>query len=458
MKAKKIIALLAAAAVIMAAGCSDTSNSSDSVSSDTSGSVTAEGTASSDETGETAETGGAGSEESSAASILTAGIPEDKVIASCTTAEGMNITFGEFLKEYKYYMENYGYTDDTSADNMLLLQEQRERIINYLINEQIMKVKFEELLPAFTEEELAEISENGEKMIAEMKQTCKDAISSMSIEKYSDEELDRLADEAFNDLLTNCAITEQYFHDWAYVSAIQNKLVEYVNKDTTLDYSEAEAQAQNVIDGAKSSYESDPASYDGNSYASLYIPEGSRYIEQIVLKLPDADISEINTLRDSGDDEGADALRAEKLKSLDERLAEVQGKIDGGEDFEELMKEYSDDSDTSAKYLVTPGSQIYVDGFAETAMGITEVGGMTTFGSDYGYHIIRNLGTAEVDPAEREKMIQAIYDYLLSNYKAVNFSAAIKEWREEYSYTIDRDTLMLAEETEASDTSDGNAG
>ncbi|MGN1423199.1 MAG: peptidylprolyl isomerase [Oscillospiraceae bacterium] len=460
MKAKKIMALLAAAAVIMAAGCSDTSNSSDSTSSGTSESVSSEGTASAAETGETvetAETGETGTEENTA-SVLTAGIPEDKVIASCTTAEGMDITFGEFLKEYKYYMENYGYTDDTSADNMLLLQQQRERIINYLINEQIMKVKFEELLPAFTEEELAEIKENGEKMIAEMKQTCKEAITSMSIEKYSDEELDKLADEAFSDLLTTCAITEQYFHDWAYVTAVQDKLVEYVNKDTTLDYSEAETQAQNVIDGAKSSYESDPASYDGNSYASLYIPEGSIYIEQIVLKLPDAEISEINTLRDSGDDEGADALRAEKLKSLDEKLAEVQGKIDGGEDFAALMKEYSDDSDTSAKYLITPGSQIYVDGFAEAAMAITEVGGMTTFGSDYGYHIIRNLGTAEVDPEERKEMTQAIYDYLLSNYKAVNFSAAIREWRGEYSYTIDRDTLLLAEETEASDTSADNAG
>ncbi len=443
MKAKKIIALLAAAAVIMtAAGCSnntssdssesavtDTSDTSDTVSSDTSG----------DASDESTETG----------SVLTADTAADFVIASCEGREDMNVTFGQFLKEYKYYMQNYGLTDDTSGDNAEVLRQQRERIVNYLINEQIFRVKFAELLPEFTEEELAQIQAYGDDQISQMKQSCKDGISSASVEKYTDEELTKMADDAFSSILAECGLTEEDFHDWAYTAAIQDKLSEYVNKDFTLDYSEAETQLQNVIDGAKSSYESDPANYDGNSFSSVYIPEGSRYIEQIALKLPDADITEINDLRDSGDDEGADKLRAEKLKSLDEKLAEVQAKIDGGEDFEALMKEYSDDSDTSAKYLITPGSEIYVDGLSEAAMGIEEVGGMTTFGSDYGYHIIKNLGTAEVDPEETKEMTQAIYDYLLTNYKASNFNAAVREWREEYNFTIDRGVLLLAEETDA---------
>ena len=448
MKAKRIMALLTAAAVIItAAGCSNSTSSEDSAS-DTSVTQT-----------ESSATGGESETGESSASVLTANIPEDKVIASCEGKEDMNVTFGQFIKEYKYYLENYGYSDDTSADNALTLQQQRERIVNYLINEQIMRVKFEELLPEFTEEELEDIKADGDKMISDMKQSCKDGITSMSIEKYSDEELDKLADDAFKQLLEECGMTEEDLHSWAYTSAIQDKLLEYVNKDYTLDYSEAEEQAQNVIDGAKSSYESDPANYDGNSFSSLYIPEGSRYIEQIVLKLPDTDITEINELRDNGDDEGADALREEKLKSLDERLAEVKGRIDGGDDFEALMKEYSDDSDTSAKYLITPGSQIYVEGLAEEAMGISEVGGMVTFGSDYGYHIIKNLGDAEVDPEERDKMTQTIYNYLLSNYQAANFSAAVREWREEYNYTIDRDTLLLAaEETDnAAKAEDGTA-
>lgn len=443
MKAKKIIALLAAAAVIMtAAGCSnntssdssesavsDTSDTSDTVSSDTSG----------DTSDESTETG----------SVLTVDTAADFVIASCEGREDMNVTFGQFLKEYKYYMQNYGLTDDTSDDNAETLRQQRERIVNYLINEQIFRVKFAELLPEFTEEELAQIQAYGDDQISQMKQSCKDGISSASVEKYTDEELTKMADDAFSSILAECGLTEEDFHDWAYTAAIQDKLSEYVNKDFTLDYSEAETQLQNVIDGARSSYESDPANYDGNSYSSVYIPEGSRYIEQIALKLPDADITEINDLRDSGDDEGADKLRAEKLKSLDEKLAEVQAKIDGGEDFEALMKEYSDDSDTSAKYLITPGSEIYVDGLSEAAMGIEEVGGMTTFDSDYGYHIIKNLGTAEVDPEETKEMTQAIYDYLLTNYKASNFNAAVREWREEYNFTIDRGVLLLAEETDA---------
>ena len=443
MKAKKIIALLAAAAVIMtAAGCSNntSSDSSESAVSDTSDTSD---TVSSDTSGDTSD------ESTVTGSVLTADTAADFVIASCEGREDMNVTFGQFLKEYKYYMQNYGLTDDNADDNAETLRQQRERIVNYLINEQIFRVKFAELLPEFTEEELAQIQAYGDDQISQMKQSCKDGISSASVEKYTDEELTKMADDAFSSILAECGLTEEDFHDWAYTAAIQDKLSEYVNKDFTLDYSEAETQLQNVIDGARSSYESDPANYDGNSYSSVYIPEGSRYIEQIALKLPDADITEINDLRDSGDDEGADKLRAEKLKSLDEKLAEVQAKIDGGEDFEALMKEYSDDSDTSAKYLITPGSEIYVDGLSEAAMGIEEVGGMTTFGSDYGYHIIKNLGTAEVDPEETKEMTQAIYDYLLTNYKASNFNAAVREWREEYNFTIDRGVLLLAEETDA---------
>lgn len=449
MKAKNIIALLAAAAVIMtAAGCSNNNGSSDSSESTVSESSDTSADTSSDSTSEAGGVSG---------SVLTADTAADFVIASCEGRDDMNVTFGQFLKEYKYYMQNYGLTDDTSDDNAEALQQQRERIVNYLINEQIFKVKFAELLPEFTEEELSQIQSDGDKIISDMKQSCKDGISSMSVEKYTDEELEKMADDAFSALINECGLTEDDFHDWAYSAAIQEKLSEYVNKDFTLDYSEAETQLQNVINGAKSSYESDPANYDGNSYVSVYIPEGSRYIEQIALKLPDADITEINDLRDSGDDEGADKLRAEKLKSLDDKLAEVQAKIDGGEDFEALMKEYSDDSDTSAKYLITPGAEIYVDGLSEAAMSIDEVGGMTTFGSDYGYHIIKNLGAAEVDPEETKEMTQAIYDYLLTNYKASNFNAAVREWREEYNYTIDRSVLLLAEETETESTTESSA-
>lgn len=445
MKARNIIAILAAAAVIMtAAGCSgNTSGSGESTVSESSS--------------ENSPADNSGSTAGTAASVLTADTAADTVIASCEGRDDMNITFGQFLKEYKYYMQNYGLTDDTSSDNADTLQIQRERIVNYLINEKIFMVKYKELLPELTEEELAQIRSDGDKTISDMKQSCKDGISSMSVEKFTDEELDKKADDAFDALLSECGLTEEDFHNWAYSAAIQNKLLDYVNRDFTLDESEAETQLQNVIDGARSSYESDPANYDGNSYASVYIPEGSRYIEQIALKLPDADITEINDLRDNGDDEGADALRAEKLKSLDEKLAEVQAKIDAGEDFEALMKEYSDDSDTSAKYLITPGAEIYVNGLSEAAMGIAEVGGMTTFGSDYGYHIIKNLGTAEVDPEQTKQMTQAIYNYLLENYKAQNFNAAVREWRDEYKFTIDRDILMLAEETAETDTTGSSA-
>ena len=431
MNIRKITALFAAAAVMMTAGCSGGEDSSEST-----------------QTAESATSQAADTDtpaQDSTASVLTADIAEDTVIAS--TADGdMTVTFGQFLKEYKYYMQTYGYTDDTSEDYAETLAQQRERIANYLINEQIFLTKFDELGMSFTDEELAQIQSDTDSFIESMKQSYRNSIESSSIEQYTDDELDEMAEAAVSELLDSCGMTEDDFYGWAYSSAVQTKLEEYVNENFTLDYSEAEEQAQNVIDGAKASYESDPASYDGNSFSSLYIPDGSRYVEQIVLKLPDADITEINELRDGGDDEGADALRAEKLVSLDEELAEVQEKLDGGADFEELMAEYSDDSDTSAKYLITPDTEIYVEGLAEAAMAIENVGDVILFESDYGYHLVKYLGEAEVDTEESEAMVQAIYDYLLVNEQALNFNTAVREWREEYEFNIERELLLLLEE------------
>ena len=135
-------------AAIMLTGCSGGGSSSSSETS-TQEQVTAE-TASTAESpasdGSTAESG--------LYSVLTADIPADKVIASAGNgAEGMDITFGEFIKEYRYYLWQYGFSIDTDSSVTEQMKQARQDVINGIIKDRIIRTKFAENGLSFTDEE-----------------------------------------------------------------------------------------------------------------------------------------------------------------------------------------------------------------------------------------------------------------------------------------------------------------
>ncbi len=92
---------------------------------------------------------------------------------------------------------------------------------------------------------------------------------------------------------------------------------------------------------------------------------------------------------------GIDDMEAAKV-----RANEVLEKLDAGEDFEQLMKEYSDDkaqdgtlNNAEAGYLFTADSTDYVDGFVKTsaalAIGQYSKTPLAVEGGYSGYHIIK---------------------------------------------------------------------
>ncbi|MBQ9946806.1 MAG: hypothetical protein IJO91_00320, partial [Oscillospiraceae bacterium] len=158
MNKKKILALMAAAAMLLSfTACNNNSTSS-------------EGTES---TSQTTSDGAAAAE----GSVLTADIPADKVIAEIKDHPEMNVTFGEFIKEYKYYLASYGITNDTDPMYASSFQSRREYIVNYLINEEVMRKKFEELGLSLSAEDEAQIDTDTETGIESIKSTLKTQIS-----------------------------------------------------------------------------------------------------------------------------------------------------------------------------------------------------------------------------------------------------------------------------------------
>lgn len=427
MKSKKILAALAASVMLLSsAACSSGNESSNS-------SATSENTA--------APTG---------ASVLTSDISADTAVVSFEGHDDMCVTFGEFMKEYRYYLYQYSITDDSDPNFAEMLQSQREYIINYLINEVIAEKKFSEFGLELSDEELAQIDADTKAGIENLKANSLTPLVKFSLaegEELTDEELAQRVEEKYQDMLSTCGIDETDFNSWQKAIVMQNKLTEYLNKDFVYDPNEAISQLEAIVDNAKQAYESDPSSYNPDSLASVWIPEGSREVQQILIGFDSDSLAEIQTLRQEDKNSEADALVEEKLDSISDRIKEVEDKLAAGEDFSALMKEYSDDTDKSAVYIVVPGTKMYVSSFTECALGISAVGESGTCTSDYGYHIVKYTADAVVTDDEYNAYLDSMHSYLENAHRSQNLSNATKEWREEYKFTIDRDALLLAEET-----------
>ena len=421
---KRIISLAAAAIMLLSvAGCSKTEENNTS--------------------------GGTSVVVTQGASVLSSGVPLDTVVAEFSGHEDMNITFGDFLKEYKYYLAGYQITDDSIEGYASMLSGQREYIVNYLINEAVMEKKFNELGLTLTDEENERIDEDTAAGIASMKENFKTRVQMTLAEDEipTEEELVSRAEEEYTKMMNDCGLTEDDLRNWQKGIYIQQKLTEYVNKDFTYDYSEAEKEVEAIISKAKAAYEADNSDYDPDTLKSLYIPDGSRYIKHILLKFDDETTSEISALREAGKDADADALRDKKAAEMSATITEVKDKVAAGEDFSALMVEYSGDGDKTISYLIAPGTTMYMDGFAECALAIPDIGGTGEVVTDYGWHLVKYTSDAVVTDDDISKYTDALYDYLKDAYMTQNLNTAMSEWRAEYPFTIDRQTLMLAEET-----------
>ncbi len=436
MNKKSFIAAAAAMVMLLSlTACNNSGTTSDTSSSDTNSS-TVSGT-----TSQTTPTG---------SSVLTADTSYDTVVATVKSADGKEytISFGDFMKEYKYYLAAYNIADDTQEMYASTLTSRREYIVNYLINDKVMETEFEKLGLALTDEDNAQIDADTETGANSIKETLKSQISTASPEAQllTEAELNAKADEAFNKLLSDCGLSFDDFRNWQKSTVIQAKLSDHLNKDVSVDRSEAVSQAETLIEKTKTEYQNDPSSYDPDTMGVLWLPEGTRNIQHILIKFPDETVTEIMTLRAEGKDADADKLREEKLSELQAEITEVEDKLTAGEDFSALMKEYSDDGDTSAVYVINPGTEKYMDGFAECALSIPAIGDTDTVVTDYGYHIIKYISDAVVDTATYEKHIDGIHQYIIEATKSVNLSNAMKEWRDSYTIEIDRDVLLLGEE------------
>ena len=443
MKLTKTIAALTAAAVILSstacsikgASSSDGSlaaTSEASGTSSTSSSSTAEGTA------QTAET----AEPEPVPSIAESGTPADTIAASPSNgAEGMDITFGDFLREYKYFLERSGYENDTDGSNADTIKQARQQVIDAIIEDRIVRAKFAEYGMTLTDEEEADIRSQVESGVESIKTSLRSTLASAD-DSLTDEELTAQADEKFQKILDDCGLTMDNLYSWQEITVIKQKLTDEIGKDATYSYEKAEEQMSALIDSLKSQYESDPATYYGQTYANIWIPEGSRAVKGILVGFNSTVYSLMQQLRSANRNDDADEYRHDKLADIQNKYDEIMAKVNAGEDFDKLMEDYGEDGGNGT-FLVTPGTEVYGKEFEECVMGIENPGDVATAITDFGYYIVKYVDEVTVNEDTLRASTEDLQAYLLENEKAKLYSEEYEKWKTEYGYEINTEILGL---------------
>lgn len=428
---KRFLSIIAAMCVILT-GCSNSSsdNSAESISTEElSGEASA--VPSSEE-----------SSDDNIYSVLTADIPLDAVVSSAgNDYQGMEITFGDFIKEYRYYLWQYGFTADTDSSVTEEMKQARNDVIDGIIKDRIIRSEFSEHGLSFSDDEKQEIDtsvDSGmEGIVSSIKQIISYADSSLS-----DEELTEQAQLRFSQGLADCGLTRDDLYGWQEVNFMMQELKDLLTDGMEITDEEADAQLTENIDTVKKAYEESPAEFYGQYYTNIWLPEGTRAIQAILVGFDYETYSEINSLRTAGQDEEADKLREEKLPDIQERYSTIMEKINAGEDFAQLMTEYNDDGGNGL-FIVTPGTEIYGSDFYNCAMQLENIGDTDACLLDYGWYIVRYQQDAAVTDEDLSNTKESIKQSMLDSKKNEAYNTEYEKWAEKYSFTTDKEILDL---------------
>ncbi len=405
---------------------------------------------------------------SAAAIILTCGCEvRSSSNAAWVTGSGidnkseLSVTFDSFNKEYSYWKLVNEIPDDTAEEVVDKCAEQRSSIINYLINEKIVLDQTKKMgLDSFTQEELDSIEEDYNTFIEQTIDSFKSYVNAGESEEDAvdgDAAILEEAEKIFDEKLTECGMTRDDLLMWFRNAKLAEKLREKLAEEYTVEYSEAEDEFQKIVDGIKQVYEEDPVNYEQNLYYKYYwLPDNSRMIKHILIKIDSDDSTEISACRENGDDAGAERLLASALQDIKPRIEEIMTQLDNGGDFDELAQTYSDDSGLASNpngYLVVPEGGSYYEEFQKGAYELENVGDYKLISTDLGWHIIKYASDAVITDENKKALVDSIFSTLEDNSATEAYNEAMNKWREEYAYDIDYIRLEIEEETDSDESS-----
>ncbi len=379
-------------------------------------------------------------------------IDRNKIIAYVEGNDSgkFDVTFGEFYSEYLYYLISNNIADDMSEEYKASCEQYRDDVITYITFERIVFEVAEELgcgESSLTEEEVAQIKENAEAT----KQKFISNYTAYAASELGDDataaEITVRAAELLEADLNRAEIDSSIFETWEKSSFIQDKLGAYLIKDMEVTEEDIDAMFEEYVGYAKELYAESKRSFESDKTLSMmYVPEGTRFADQILVAFDSETMNAISQARMSGNNEEADRLRNEAYNDeMKEKVENIVALINSGEDFDTLQATYNDDG-ADEPYSVIVGSELYVTEFTEAVFSIDEIGGVSEPAlSDFGIHIIKYVGDDSVTDEELAAIRADMRGYLEYTEGTRLQQEAYAEWIERFPYTIDYELLKITE-------------
>ncbi|MBR3796962.1 MAG: SurA N-terminal domain-containing protein [Clostridia bacterium] len=302
-------------------------------------------------------------------------------------------------------------------------------------------------------------------------------------------ELDALLSEE----LLATGYSREYFVESQTASVQNEKLQAYATEGVAVTDEQVKAEFDEQAAQQKETYDANPAAYaSAVNYGTepYYIPEGYRGVKNLLVMLTKEKQDEIDALKaelttaqallDDGNaqleeikaedlsayDEAAVAEINEQIAALETQVTEAQATIDekqakidevteaafaeilpkaqdvlakaqAGEDFDELIELYGEDTGMTAEpaktrgYLVCDGLALYEQAFQDAAMALANVGDISAelVQTSYGYHILQyttDIAAGNVEYTDEIK--DTLYETMLTEAKDAAFDAAVTQW------------------------------
>ena len=408
--------------------------------------------------------------------------------------EGGQVTLEQAQAEYDEvlaYYESYGVPLDNEEDIAYVKAD----ILDWLSEDIILRNKAQELgLYEATPEQTEEITQQAQQDFADMVEYYMLFFSTGE----EDETEESLRQEVIDTLEEEQGYTEEVAIQDALEMAWQERLYNYATQDVEPTEEDIQATYEEMVALDQESYQEDPYNFE---YAALsgspiyWYPEGYRTVKHILLSFTDeqvealADLSaqlddvnwqieELDWMEENQDEDwmeddwtdeelvgleepedavdepamSREELEAEKARlegelsqmqseyaaTLSDLVAEVQGKIAQGEDFEQLIEEYGSDigmqeePGLSQGYYVADGSEMWEPVFTQAAMALEKPGDVSepVVGAN-GIHLIRYMADVTPGAVDLESVREACVESATEVAKSDAYSQAVAQWKEE---------------------------
>lgn len=367
----------------------------------------------------------------------------------------------------------------------------RDSVITSFVAAGVMENKFNEFgLGVLSDADNARIDELADAVYAQARAV----FVAQIMEQYgkTEQEADRYAD-MFMELN---GYTQGYARGQALAAFKEEKLLDYVAGDLK-PLTDAELNAyyqENLVEPSRELYANDVAAFETEvlygEQMSCYIPEGYRYIRQLLLPAP-ADIAQKltdnQTAREEADarittaanrlyglkalaedtteadaeftaaqeeyealEQEHEALIAQMLESYSADITAIREALAQGQSFAEIAVRYADADDEIPEegYLICKDSILYAEEFRDRAMALEHIGDVSEpFATSMGIHIVEYAGDAKAGAvALTGEQREAVAEAALLAEKYQLLQDRLKIWQKDYDIETNPELIALPED------------